>query len=356
MSYSRNYHASVEYSGSVTLNYPASEHGGSVSGHYSGNVPVDVTINVNTQPFDGSVSHFNSSVDGLTGSVVAMHGAQCAAIQQTAKDVSASLLNGFFGAINSELTQQMNALNSAIKAAFGLIAEQGKAVTEKNTQMEGDYNRISSRYVRLFDDLDTECHKRINALDRPAFGLSENVQQKLLTETPQNMSALNLLGIEEVSSAKTMMLVSSINRRVLDVIKTLEDYVSQEETISTKVNSLLGDEKIDENIQLAVPVIWTENVMTETGADMHEIFIPGFIDEQRRQEITKRTENICANASAPAWIACEEQDKEALDRQFKALGETAFINSQDETEQRIYQTMLSLWQKSEMNVLKGSIQ
>jgi len=359
MSYSQNYSASVHYSGSVSYRYPASEHGGIGTVPYSGNIPVNVTINVNTKPFDGSVNRFNTSVDVLTGSVVAMNAAQCAAISRTATDVSTALINGFFGTINTELTQQLQALDSAIKAVFGLIAEQGKAVTDKKTQMEGDYNRISSRYVRLFEDLDTECYKRIYALDKQSFLLSENVQQRLISESSRNTAALNLLGIEDVSSLETLMFVSSINRRVLEVLRTLHDYITQESVINSLVNSLLCDEEINENIPFSIPVIWTESDTLEGGAAKRERFIPGFIDGQKAQLIGKKTDEFCSGVSPAAWAVPEKPERDALDRDLKTLAESCFAGSagsnEDETDRRIYQTMLSLWHNSEFVSLKRSI-
>ena len=354
MSYNERYRAVVPYSGSVSISYPASKSGGARTAHYSGEIPIDVTINVNTRPFDGSVSRFNTSIDALTGSVVAMNAAQCAAIKQTASEVSASLIDGFFGTINTELSQQLQALDSAIKATFGLIAEQGKAVTEKKNQMEGDYNRISSRYVRLFADLDSECHKRIYALDKQSFTLSEKVQKQLLNESSHNMAAPNLLGIEEVSSLKTLVFISSINKRALEVLQTLHAYITQKSNINSLVNSLLFHEEIDGNLPLCIPVVWTESDMLESNMANHESFIPDFVDEQRKQPIAEKAESFCSGVSQSAWAA-EESEREALNREFKALAESCFADANEETEQRVYNTMLSLWENSELVSLKRSV-
>jgi len=80
MSYSRRYSREVSYSGSVRYTYPASQSGGSGTEHYHGTIPVNITINVDTRPFDGSVNRFNKSIDVLTGSVVATNAAQCVKI------------------------------------------------------------------------------------------------------------------------------------------------------------------------------------------------------------------------------------------------------------------------------------
>jgi hypothetical protein len=350
MSYSTHHNASVHYSGSVS--YPASEHGGSV--HYSGTVPVSITIHVNTNPFDGSVSNFNRSVDVLTGSVVAMKAAQCTAINQTATDVSTSLINGFFGTIKTELSQQLQALDSAIKATYGLLLEQGKAITEKKNVMEGDYNRIASRYVRLFADLDNECYKRIYALDKQSFLLAEKVQRELVGDTSKNAAALNLLGIEETASSKSLLLISSLNRKVLEVLKTLHDYITQESRINSLVNSFLVNEEAGENIPYYAPVVFTESDMLEGDSAKQEDFVPVYLDERKRQAVADKAREFRSGVSPSAWKGIAEQEKEAVNKEFNALAESSFAGSNDENEQRIYQTMLSLWKNSNLSVIERS--
>lgn len=99
MSYRRSYREriSVHYSGSVS--YPASQNGGSVS--YSGTEYEDVAVNieVDTSPFDSSVAGCNTSVNLLTGAVVATEAAQIAAVDQNAKKVGSTIVEGFFKTI-----------------------------------------------------------------------------------------------------------------------------------------------------------------------------------------------------------------------------------------------------------------
>ena len=67
MSYNRRFtrRVAVPYSGSMTVNYPASEHGGSKTVYYDGTAyeDVEVDIHVDTSPFDASVA--NNLSDGL---------------------------------------------------------------------------------------------------------------------------------------------------------------------------------------------------------------------------------------------------------------------------------------------------
>ena len=350
MSYSQSYSASIPYSGSV--NYPASQNSGTMP--YSGTVPVYITINVNTQPFDGSVDRFNKSVGVLTGSVVAMKTAQCLAIQQTGEEVSAAMINGFFGAIKTELSQQIQALDSAMKACFGLLIQQSKAVADKQNVMEGDYNRISSRYIRLFDDLDNECYKRIFALDKPSFTLSEKVQKELLSESSSNTAALNLLGFEEVSSSKTLLFISSLNRKALDVLQTMHDYITQESRMNSLVNSFLSNEEIDDTVPFYLPVVWTESDMLDDNNVSRESFIPDCVSQEKNQIIAETANAFCSGVSQSEWKAITDTGKEALNREFNTLAESCFTDLNNETEQRIYKTMLSLWQNANSLTLERS--
>jgi len=355
MSYSKSYSASVHYSGSVSYSYPSSQNGGSGTAHYSGEVPVNVTINVDTAPFDGSVSRFNTSLNALGGSVAAMQAAQCLAIRKTAEEVSGSIINGFFGSIKSELSQQILALDSAVKAGFALIHEQGKAISEKKDTMENDYNRISSRYMNLFADLDEECYKRIFTLDKQSFNLSQKVQKELISESSCNAAALNLLGIDEVSSSKTLVFVSSLNRKALEVLKTMHDYITQELVIKSLIDSFFFNEKTEDNVPLLIPVVWSESDLLESNGAGSDCFVPEYIDQHGKQAITEEINAFCMDISRTKWKADEAAEKESINREFNLLAESHFAASGEENDQRIYKTMLSLWQNAEIFSIERSL-
>jgi hypothetical protein len=85
---------------------------------FSGTVPVDITIDVDTDPFDNSVSGVKRSVDVLTGAVVAMNAAQRAAIQRTTDEVAKSLIDGFFGTIKTEISQKLPLSQTRARSAL----------------------------------------------------------------------------------------------------------------------------------------------------------------------------------------------------------------------------------------------
>ena len=354
MSYRQNYRAAVPFQGSKSISYPASEKGGSLTVHYSGEVPVNVGIVVNTDPFDGSVSHCNGSIDALTGSVAAMNAAQCAVIQQTGAAVSQSLIDGFYGAVNTELSQQIQAQDSAVKANFGLIEQQAKAVTAQKSVMEGDYNRIRSRYTALFAGLDNECYKRIYALDKQSFLLSQKTWEELLSEKNRNNAAFNMLEIAEESSSKLLMTVSRINRKAREVLQTLQEYISQETAIAGLVNSLLANETADEPVTIYSPVIIAETVQLESAVPGHTAYIPGYMGEHQKKEIAQKVIAECSALKNDAWSDGSAEGREMLNKEFAAAAEKYFEGNDGAFEKRVYNTMLFLRQNADLQHVKGA--
>jgi hypothetical protein len=352
MSYTQRFQDSIHVAGTTSASYPASERGGTMQVSYSRNVSLDITVDVETGDFDSSVAHCNRSIDGLTGSVVAMNAAQCAAIQQTAGDISQSLIDGFFGTIRMELSQQLQALDSAIKAGFGLIQEQGKAVSEQKKTLETDYNRISSRYVAIFQDLDNECYKRIYALDKNSFNLAQNVQKKLLLETSTDITAKNLLGIQDESSSKSMMMTSRINRLTDDVLKTLRNYINQETTIAALINSFMINEPIAGKMTEYVPVIWTSRENPENGEFEAVCYTPENMSQPQKELAAGAVNSRFTAASESEWTALPEGERTALDKEFKIAAESAFGENTGEKDVRIYNTLMELWQNSSLSSLK----
>jgi hypothetical protein len=181
------------------------------------------------------------------------------------------------------------------------------------------------------------------------------VQKELLSETPSNTAALNLLGIEEASSSKMLIVISSLNRKTFDVLQTLHNYISQELRINTAVNSFLFNENIADKTMFYIPVIWTESDMLEDISVKQEIFFHENFDDMEKQAVTEKTDGFCSSLSQNAWEVMPEPEKEALSKEFRALAELEFNDTDKETEQRIYRTMLSLWQDSKLHSLERSV-
>jgi len=348
MSYTQNYSTSIHISGSRTVSYPASQSGGSVTAHFEHTEPINISIFVDTDRFDSSVSRCEGAVDLLTGSVVAMNGAQCAAIKASGDEISKHIIDGFYSSINSELSQQLQALDSAIKAGFGLILEQGKAVSAQKETLQADYARISSRYITLFEDLDKECYKRIYALDKSAFTIAEKVQKQLVSDAVTNETAKTLLEITDESASKEIIFSSRLKRNALEVLKTLSEYISQEKTISAQIKSFVSGESLEQPKTLFIPLIWTSTDDLSGEGETAAAAVNGELPDGQKQAVLQAASSFFPGLSASQWEAPADGEKADLDREFKTLAEDAFTGVSDEKELRVYAAIMDLWGKSSL--------
>jgi hypothetical protein len=303
MSYSRKYREriAVPYSGSVRYSYPASEKGGSGTAHYSGTAYEDVNVNieVDTIAFDNSVENCNTNVNLLTGAVVATEAAQIISIDKNAKKVGKTIVDGFFSYIRSEISQQITELTQGIDSQLMHLRELSKAVVDKKRQMEGDFLRISSRYIKTFDDLNNELSNRIFELDKPTFVFKKELDNQSIRTT--NNDLVNTVAIfgKEGSELQSKISTSIAKKRALDTLNKAKVFLWQQKKLNNTVQQSMLNETTA-SIQFS-PVCFME-----TKADKNQItkgiHAPSFVSAlQENQTKIELIEQF--NESTNSWRA-----------------------------------------------------
>lgn len=225
----------VYYSESVS--YPASQHGGSirVSGHVD--EPVDVVVHVDTDQFDREVDKCNDSVNLLTGSVVATEGAQVASIKENARKIGDTIIAGFFKTVRSDISQQIAALQSNIDSLVIHLRELSNRCLGKQKQMQTDYQRISSRYLKIFGELDSELENRIHAIDEPVFSFTRATDKVAQANTSEGLVATTSIGSAETSRLHAMISASMSKKRAQETIGKAERFLD----VQYSTDSLLAN-------------------------------------------------------------------------------------------------------------------
>ncbi len=249
MSYSRKYNEkiAVPYSGTVSYRYPASEKGGTANVRYEGTAyeNVEVYIDVDTDPFDTSVEHCNTNVNLLTGAVVATEVAQINSIHKNSKKVASTIVNGFFGYIRSEISQQISELSQNIDAQLTHLKELSDACVSKKKQMEGDFVRISSRYIKIFDDLNKELVNRILELDKPTFVFKKELDNQNIRSVKNDMVNTVLIFGKEGNLLQSKLGVALAKKRALDTLGQAKIFLFQQK----KLNLTVQRSMINENVE-----------------------------------------------------------------------------------------------------------
>jgi len=290
MSYTRQYSEEIIVRGSKskTASYPASEHGGSLSitVDYVEHVPVDVNIHVDTDPFDNSVENCNTNVNLLTGAVAATEAAQIASIDSNSKKVANTIISGFFGYIRSEISQQVAELSLNIDAQLMHLKELVQSVLAKKKQMEGDYNRISSRYIKIFDDLNNELSNRIYELDKPTFIFKKETDNQKMRTSGNDLVNTVVVSGKETGELHSKIRASIAKKRALDTINHAIMFLWQQKKLNTTIQRSMFNENITNSKFSPVCFIETKNEEKQIGTNL---FTPNYLtaihDNSKKKEL-----------------------------------------------------------------------
>lgn len=308
MSYTRSYSEYITVRGSktVSVSYPASENGGTTyeTIEYSEEVPIDVNINVDTLPFDNSVENCNAKVNLLTGAVVATETAQIISINKNSKKIADTIINGFFGYIRSEISQQVSELSQNIEAHLMHLTELAHSCLNKQKQMESDYVRISGRYAKIFEDLNKELSNRIHELDKHAFSFKkESEQQSARTSENDMVSTVSIFGLES-ADLQSKISSSIAKKRALDTINKSKVFLWQQKKLNLTVLQSMQNETISGFKY--VPVCYFES---NNGNDQIEKkiysseLISSSIDNWRSNELLEKLSGEKYN-----WVKISDED------------------------------------------------
>ncbi len=351
MSYSRTIHESIHVHYSETVNWGKTETGGSRTVVFDDYVPVNIYLNVDTNPFDRSIRSCRSSVDFLTGAVVAANTAEVASISAGANKIADHVVGGFFNMIKSELSQNMASLYSKFNAIHELMVDRHKTLENVRNIMESDYERTRRRYFTIFNDLDVELQRRIIALDKSAYEFGEKVKAEMLYKDTGNSFVNFVTRMNEDEIVNQQLLLAQNHSRVKNVISDLGNHVLQEEIYSKKMKSVIRENPSQASADEYVPVLFLESDdITQPGLKNNGCYagdIPG-------NSSGKVADCVSAyfTSQPEGWHDIESDEKKSLDDAFNAIAEkdlSESISSGETNAERIYQTIMML--KNQGNTL-----
>ena len=278
MSYSRTY--SFYVSGSV--HYPASQHGGSVS--YSDSVTVEVFVD--TAPFDASVATCTQHVGALCNTVIDETDRIGQEKAESSRRIASSLIGGFFRYIMYGISDKIMRLGTRIPILQKTLQEQAAACLKKRTQMEADYQSITTRYAKIFDDLDTSLKKALVALDRPAFDVAALTDRTVAGNCLNSAtSAVAISGAEEsnVSAAVTLARLKLATR---DVVTDGARNIRYNIELASRIEHMLRRSKVSGKHAYCMPVIQvTADDLESGGRGRAEFFFPGQFPPTRTDDL-----------------------------------------------------------------------
>jgi hypothetical protein len=313
MSYTRKYHdrIAVHYSGTARGTGSCScGKSVSCSCYYSGTEYEDIytNIDVDTNPFDHSVANCNTSVNVLTGTVVATEAAQIASIDANAKKVGGTIIEGFFKTIRSEISQQIAELSSKLDSHLAHLHSMAKRCVEKQTQMQCDYQRITGRYLKIFDDLNNEHSNRIYELDKPAFVFKNqsDTQNNRISENDL-VSTVAVFGAEG-GDLQARISASIAKKRALDTIGKANTFLVKQKRLNDTINQSMLKESVAAVRYSLVCFIETQNEKSQIGKNLYQAdFLPKM-----------QTSELIPDFQGKNWNNISKENSSQIGRYFNA--------------------------------------
>ena len=310
MSYSQSYTFYV--SGSVS--YPPSEHGGSA--HYSDSV--HVVVQVDTAPFDASVANCTRHVGALCNTVVDEADRVGREKAESSRRIASSLIGGFFRYIMYGISDKIMRLGTRIPILQKTLQEQAAACLKKRTQMEKDYQNITTRYAKIFDDLDTSLKKALVALDRPAFEVTALTDKTSAgNDLNSATSAVAISGAEE-SNASAAVTLARLKSATRDVVADGARNIRYNIELASRIEHMLRKSKVPGKHAYCMPVIQvTADNLASGGQGRAEFFFPGPFPPSRTDELLCGLRSRQGDDGAFRQVGGDEDGRAFVDSFFK---------------------------------------
>lgn len=349
MSYTRSYSSSITVEGSKNVHYPASEHGGYETVHFSETVPINIDITVETTPFDNSIDNASMNVDGLTASVVAMNAANCAAIAQNAKKISDSLINGFYSLINSDITVKKSENNSQLQSKTALLLALSQDVKDKHLRMSEDVERLRAHYGSIFRDLDSELAKRIMEFDKPAFNLNSGVREDIILKPLRTIGAVTASGVGGDSYSTSSISIARIRSKVSQVLNNMSESINKNLMYRRMMKDTLWKENADDEEQISIPVAY----LVSDGLNSPQKDDKYYVSKNNSTEqIISTVSSFVRSELSSSGKSIPEEEMKLIDQSFSSMVEEEFMkhDNGNSYQERVYTEILRLWHNDRLDL------
>lgn len=317
----------------VNITYPKSESGGSKS--VTVEEPVYVDVYVESDPFEHSVDNCDNSLHLLQAGIVAAEAAEKNSRIENSKRLGKSLNDGFFQVVNSNLTIQAKEESANAKALVGTLYAQQKELMKIRHRMEGDYNLIKSRYVKLFEDYDKELHNRIFALNRRTFQLAEESVKELMRPSSSMLTAASLIGQKENLSLQTKITASRVKFYASLVITKVKSFIEGQNVLKYRLRNIISDECRNETCH--APVMCMQ--VTEKKRSEFKVYSSSLVAKNERISTI-----VAQRLKAPElnWQRMQASDNSRITGYLSDYVNAAYADS--ERGRRVSSLIMKLWE------------
>jgi len=184
---------------------------------------------VDTKPMAEEMRSVSRHVNATTGAVVAMQTAVIIAEEKAADHVCNNVNKGFYSLIRSQISQKMAKLQSEVDSHLMQLVQQKNALLSIKNRMQKDYNMIASRYIKLFNGLNSNLKQRVFELDKPTIDFAVKEVDKVSNRSKYLTATIPIAQLESLAASQKIV-ASNVKYRGLNVIKSMRSFLFEMNT------------------------------------------------------------------------------------------------------------------------------
>jgi hypothetical protein len=298
----------------------------------------DLSFTVDTQPMAQSVDTARGHLNGVTAAVTAMEAAVIATERQSAKTICENVDNGFYVLVKSQISQKAVAAYTEMTSKQMILLQLVKALDNVKRQMEADFNMISRRYAKLFQNINKALETRIRELDRPAMRLAE-IRRNIVFDKLKDSSSMMLSVSGETLPVAQTALSGKLKRKTRDALRTLSLSIEENESYGKSVdNILLKDGGSGEGPRYLPALVCVTGSLLNSGDYIENVYVPQNGAWRNAGPVSAEISRIQDRLN---WSPREGGEKALIRKELLALCE------QEPAEERVKNEMLRLFDESD---------
>jgi len=223
---------------------------------------------VDTKPMADEMRSVSRHVNATTGAVVAMQTAVIIAEEKAADHVCNNVNKGFYSLIRSQISQKMAKLQSEVDSHLMQLVQQKNALISIKNRMQKDYNMIASRYIKLFNGLNSNLKQRVFELDKPTIDFAVKEVDKVSNRSKYLTATIPLAQLESLAASQKIV-ASNVKYRGLNVIKSMRSFLFEMNTQKKLTDQILiNDGRYTETATVYIPIVICECNRDKTDAGL----------------------------------------------------------------------------------------
>lgn len=235
-----------------------------------------IPCSVDTTPMAAEIQTVSNHVKGTTAAVVTMQSAVIAAENNSANKVCSNVNRGFFTLMQSQISQKIANKQSRVEALLMHLAQQKRQLLSIKTNMEREYGRIASRYIKIFTSINKELEQRIQQVDQPVFELV-NKHMSASSNRMNAMTSWATTSQTEGLSRSQQILVSNMKYHANNALKQSASFLRQVSVQRALTEQVLISNPIDNRDHCCmIPVMISEAINNPTGIPRTDVAAPEY--------------------------------------------------------------------------------